>query len=251
MEILKHCRTYQLSDYYEVQSCHLRLPPGIRQNSYNNKEDDTTTENIQSLHLIEHSFHMSPLKRSLLFTLLPREECESVLIIDLISIWRSTIKNLPNIQQDKIWYLNSTSIYSFESIFIFLQQLIDSPIKALNRCEISADRKQNGLYNRQLCGIIIDNISYLQELSIQKNQYENFEKLIKLLKRIKEIFGSWIISVSYGNDYYNGVEMQLNVGNNISSSYSKIPRNYMNDIDLIVLRETEGKGRIIPFDKYR
>ncbi|CCH58606.1 hypothetical protein TBLA_0A08160 [Henningerozyma blattae CBS 6284] len=233
MEILKNCKIYPLSKFYKPNYQYYQLPPGIKPN------ENLDTSKISKLHLIEYGFEITPLKRSLLTTMLMMEDVGNVLIIDIVSIWLGTIEMMNMKQKKKINYLNCIS--NIKELNNFLSQLIETPIVALRRCQQFENVDE--VIQRRLDGIFIDNVSYLQDFNEdQKGNSQMYDELNKMIRKVREVFGCWVVSISYGNEYYEGVEGCLNVK---SHSISGVPISFLNGMDMIVLRESEGMGRVI------
>ncbi|EDO15582.1 hypothetical protein Kpol_483p1, partial [Vanderwaltozyma polyspora DSM 70294] len=99
--------------------------------------------------------------------------------------------------------MNSNSILTMDRLINFLIQLNESPIEAFKKCQFV------GKSSQQLSGIIIDNISYFthdnNENGIQ-NASKAYNNLLKILKLLRKNFGCWIMTISYGMEYYDGVE---------------------------------------------
>lgn len=181
---------------------------------------------IAFLHVIEHDFKLSTFKKQLYLN------CKSngnstILLIDILSAWKEFI----NSTNDELFVMNSLSIMTMDGLVNFLLHLNESPLYALKRCQ------KRDSFDKQLSGIIIDNISYFA------HDPTSYGLLLKVLKLLRKTFGCWIITISYGLEYYNGVEnatSQLYKG----GSQTKIPTGYINEMDVVLIRDTDSSARI-------
>lgn len=154
----------------------------------------------------------------------------NILVIDIVSEWRHILDEYKDMG---VYVMNSTSILNMNGLINYLLQLNESPQEALRRCQ----RKDTLL--KQLGGIIIDNISYLSHDSTSYNM------LTKTLKMLRNTFGCWIITISYGLEYYNGVENST-APLYRSGSLTRLPMNYTNEMDAIIIRDTDSTARLCP-----
>lgn len=184
--------------------------------------------NLGFVHLIEHSFKASVFKKDLFLHCAAGGDESSYLIIDIVSEWE---KMLDDQQQLPLYVMNSTSILSMDGLVNFLLQLNESPGKALKRC------RREDSQTKQLAGIVIDNISYLSQ------DTNSYNLLIKTLKMLRKTFGCWILTVSYGLEYYNGVENAL-ASTNRSGAPTRVPPSFTNEMDAVIIRDTEAMGRL-------
>lgn len=152
----------------------------------------------------------------------------SVLVIDIVSEWREVIQE----SSQGVHYMNSASICNMEGLQNFLMQLQASPVEALQRC-LFRDR-----LNKQISGIIIDNLSYLA------HDLSSYSVLIKILKQLRQTYGCWILTIGYGLEYYDGIENSTSTPNR-TGALTKLPTSYTNEMDLIILRETSDQARIV------
>ncbi|CCF56046.1 hypothetical protein KAFR_0A06110 [Kazachstania africana CBS 2517] len=204
MDVLANCRIYPLSNFLKPKRNAINLE-GL---NINNSNDITINNNeSQSLHLIEHSFRKSKFKEQLV-----SNNFEHIIIIDIISIW----------QDDKFNVINS--IYTFNELINFLTKFNDSPLATLSEYGISMDTVE---------GIMIDNLSYIGNLN-----NKSIVILIKILKLIQINFGCFILSTSYGLEYYEGIENFQRMKNLNLKYPTLLPMNYLLEMDTILLRET-------------
>lgn len=180
------------------------------------------------LHMIEHSFKSSKFKRDLFLQCAGDSEDSSVLVVDIVSEWKNLLKDHQDVG---VHVMSSTSILNFEGLISFLLQLIESPSEALKRCQ-----RRDSL-SKQLGGIVIDNVSYLA------HDPSSYTLLLRTLKMLRNTFGCWIITISYGLEFYNGVE------NSTASLYksgplTRIPISYTNEMDAMIIRDTDSTARL-------
>ncbi|CAR26335.1 hypothetical protein ZYGR_0H01440 [Zygosaccharomyces rouxii] len=218
MDVLAHCRVYPISNFYHAVPQSLTLPSCIGSHC------------VSFVHLIEHNFKFTPFKRQIWNQCI---ECSvndgsSILVIDIISEWKKIIQE----NSQGVHYMNSTSICNMEGLQNFLMQLQASPLEALQRCLIK-DR-----LDKQISGIIIDNLSYLA------HDLSSYSALIKILKQLRRTFGCWILTIGYGLEYYDGVENSTSTPNR-TGALTKLPASYINEMDVIILRETADRGRTV------
>lgn len=181
------------------------------------------------MHLIEHDFKLSTFKRQLFLTSKSDSKC-TILLIDVISVWREFL-NQSN--SNELFVMNSISILSMDGLLNFLLHLSESPQEALKRCHVRDS------FDKQLGGIIIDNISYFTHDST------SYSLLIKILKLLRETFGCWVITTSYGLEYYNGVENATSPLYK-SGSLTRLPVSYTNEMDAVLIRDTDSQARLCP-----
>lgn len=226
MDILSNCRVYPVSKFYHPVSQFLNYDGG---------------GNIRFFHLIEHDFRLSAYKRELIQqSIVSSNNHQAILIIDIISVWKSFIQEEKVNGGGPVFYMNSSSMLTIDGLINFLLQLNESPKEALKRCMNYQDK----YLHCQLAGIVIDNVSYLQWSNI--NSLTKFNLLFKILNILRSNFGCWIISISYGLEFYNGIENKGSFTSNTSMKLNYptyIPINYLNEMDAIVLRETDFKSR--------
>lgn len=185
--------------------------------------------------MIEHDFKISDLKRRFVLENLP-ETNGKILVIDIISIWYDTLKD--HKIKDKFYYMNSNSLLTMDGLICFLVQLNESPKIALTRCHNDFRVTE---FNESLCGIVIDNLSYLKQID---NKSLNI--LWKILNMLSKSYGCWIMTTSYGIEYYQGIENSFNRNNNLKKKLiypTLLPASYLSEMDCIILRETGSKGR--------
>lgn len=185
-------------------------------------------EEIGSLHLIEHSFKGSSFKKDLFLHNAADRDDSTFLVIDIVSEWETMLSDHLDLG---FYVMNSTSILNMDGLVNFLLQLNDSPKEALMRCQ----RKDSEM--KQLAGIVIDNVSYL---SYDSNSYS---VLVKTLKMLRNTFGCWLITTSYGLEYYNGVENAM-APQHRSGSLTRVPVNFTNEMDAIIIRDTDSTARL-------
>lgn len=181
-------------------------------------------------HLIEHSFKFTPFKRRLWSECVKCSinEGSSILVIDVVSEWRDVIREA----HVDVHYMNSTSILTMEGLQNFLTQLNTSPEEALKRCYLR-DR-----LDKQIGGIIIDNLSYFT------HDMTSYAALLKILKQLRQSFGCWVLTISYGLEYYNGVENSTATSNR-GGALTRLPASYTSEMDAVILRETAQFGRLV------
>ena len=227
MEVLAHCKMYPLSQYYRAARCELVIPEGVTAT----RNRATTPRLPQSLHLIEHDFRISDLKRRFLLDNLPGDgEPGRVLLIDTASIWQDTALRDPRFR-DKVWYLNTAEVLTTEGLVSFLSQLNAYPKRALAKCHGDTDGR--------LHGIVIDNVSYLDPRA-----HGSATVLLKLLRVLQSTYGCWFATVSYGLEFYEGVGKAFSQQTSQSQLYpTMFPIGYLNEMDCVVLRETQVVGR--------
>ena len=165
------------------------------------------------MHLIEHGFQLTALKSNIVRKLIGELPSQSfVLVIDAVSCWREFTTSFSH-EEKSLAYLNSASLLHFDSFVSFLAQLSDSPREALSRCKIGAP------LHYQLGGIVIDNISYYT------HDGASYDLLFKLLRTLRSRYGCIILTVGYGLEFYNGVEL----ASSSSQSYeipTRLPMSY-------------------------
>ncbi|CAB4257274.1 similar to Saccharomyces cerevisiae YLR376C PSY3 Protein involved in a Rad51p-, Rad54p-dependent pathway for homologous recombination repair [Maudiozyma barnettii] len=228
MEVLAHCKIYSLSQYYHPQEQLITIDPGITTTL-----TDSKTGRIRTLHLIEPDFKIHDFKRRLL-----KENITAngkVLIIDIVSAWKNTLLNDPLLLPN-VWYANSEELFTLEGVICFLARINANPTNTLQR-ECSIDKndchQSNKKEENSLQGIIIDNLSYLHTDSTTDTKSLNI--LFKLIKNIQRTFGCWYVSTSLNNEFYQGIEHSFNSTNNTIMS------NYVNDMDLVMVRDPSTK----------
>lgn len=198
----------------------------------NEQQEEVNLEKIGFLHLIEHEFKITKFKKDL-FTHCTTSNGSSqfsTLVIDVISEWNNLLENNKVMRAH---YMNSTSILNMDGLINFLLQLNESPQEALKRCQ----RKDT--LSKQLGGIIIDNITYLT------HDTTSYNLLLRVLKMLRNTFGCWIMTISYGLEYYNGVENST-VHAHKSGLLTRLPMTYTNEMDAIIIRDTDSTARLCP-----
>lgn len=239
MDVLAHCRVYPLSNVciYDLTSrLNIFHFTDYLSQFYHAVPQSLTLSNfmgspsVSFIHLIEHGFKFTPFKRQIWDQCVDSsiKDDSSVLIIDPISEWKKVAQKTPN----GVHYMNSTSICNMDGLQSFLMQLQTSPLDALRRCHIQ-DRP-----DKQISGIVIDNLSYLA------HDMSSYNALIKILKQLRRTFGCWIFTIGYGLEYYDGIENSTSTPN-WKGVLTKLPASYTNEMDLIILRETNYSGRIV------
>lgn len=181
---------------------------------------------LRFLHLIEHSFKGSAFKRELFLHCCGESSESTVLVIDIVSEWETMLCDC-----NGFYVMNSTSILNMDGLVNYLLQLNESPRDALMRCR----RKDSE--SKQLAGIVIDNISYLS------HDANSYNLLIKTLKMLRKTFGCWILTVSYGLEFYNGVENAL-ASQHRSPSLTRVPPGFTSEMDAIIIRDTDSTARL-------
>ncbi|QLQ80791.1 hypothetical protein HG537_0E01460 [Torulaspora globosa] len=149
------------------------------------------------------------------------------LVVDIVSEWETMLYDC----NMGFYVMNSTSIHNMEGLVNFLLQLNESPREALMRCRIKDSQ------SKQLAGIVIDNISYLS------HDVNSYNLLIRTLKMLRNTFGCWILTVSYGLEYYNGVENAL-ASPHRAGSLTRVPLGYTNEMDAMIIRDTDSTARL-------
>ena len=174
-----------------------------------------------------------------------------MLVIDVISVWKRHVQRHP----ERYYYLNRPIVLTLDGIIKFLAELNESPREALKRCQnfnstSDTDSDDNDDFNYQLSGIVIDNISYLMQRSKSVGNVNNTQKSLMLLLRclnmVSRNFGCWYITISYGLEYYSGIEMSFRTVGSVGGANSYptlVPMNFLNEMDAVILRETEYGAR--------
>lgn len=190
-----------------------------------------TTDNelkpVGLLHLIEHSFKTSTFKRDLFLKCAGDRNDSSILVIDIVSEWKSLLRNY----DVGVHVMSSTSILNIDGLISFLLQLNESPREALKRCQ-----RRDSL-SKQLSGIVIDNVSYIV------HDPGSYNLLLRTLKMLRNTFGCWIITISYGLEFYNGVENST-ASLYRSGSITRVPISYTNEMDAMIIRDTDSSARL-------
>lgn len=234
--------------FYHPEQCYIELPPALG-----------SSNRIRGLHLLEHSFKLTVFKTQLLdlnttqsnLNERPTDKSKcKVLVIDVISVWRHHVERHP----EHYYYLNNSSVLTLDGIIKFLAQLNESPREALRQCRnfnsTSDSGSRDSNFNYQLSGIVIDNISYLVQRSKNVGNANDTQKSLMLLLRclnmVSRNFGCWYITISYGLEYYSGIEMSFRTVSTVSGTKSYptlVPMNFLNEMDAVILRETEYGAR--------
>lgn len=234
MEILKHCRIYPISSFCATTETYFKIPDDLV-----NQHLALRTRKLGHIHVVEHSFRLSKVKKKLITTNLD-ENSGLILLIDVISCWKQFARSLVNNGQS-IAYLSSASLCQFDGLLNFLGQLIDSPDEALKRC-IFTDSYSYSCLQQPLTGIIIDNLSYYQTPVAMRE----FSALQKMLKSLRSTFGCWTMTTSYGLEYYNGVEGGTSsLYTSSGTSFTRLPVSYIKDTDLVLMRDTEDTYHLV------
>ncbi|AJV78535.1 Psy3p [Saccharomyces cerevisiae YJM470] len=226
MEVLKNIRIYPLSNFITSTKNYINLPNELR-----NLISEEQESKLGFLHIIESDFKPSVALQKLV-------NCttgdEKILIIDIVSIWSQQKQ-----RQHGAIYMNSLSCINITGLIVFLELLYDSPMDALRRCQVDN-------FNFQLRGILIDNLSFLNFESDKNYDVINlskFEKLFKILRKLREFLGCWIITKSFPTDFYNGIEnilvdkWSIKRKSGVTLYPTKLPDSYMKGMDLIIYRE--------------
>lgn len=198
----------------------------------NEQQEEVNLDKIGFLHLIEHEFKITRFKKEL-FTHCTTPNGSSpfsTLVIDVISEWNTLVMDNRLLGAH---YMNSTSILNMDGLINFLLQLNECPQEALKRCQ------RKDILSKQLGGIIIDNISYFT------HDTTSYNLLIKVLKMLRNTFGCWIMTIGYGLEYYNGVENST-IHAHKSGLLTRLPMTYTNEMDAIIIRDTESTARLCP-----
>lgn len=215
----------------------MQLP---KQSITNKPYPKTNIDEVGLLHVIEHGFRISTFKDTLLrHSIVAGAEESSILVIDILSVWRSHLLRLEedeNFSKVGVFYMNSTAILTMENLINFLLKLNESPAEALMRCQLQ------GNYSQQLAGIVIDNISYFTHDASTVQNSSSYNVFLKVLKMLRKTFGCWIITVSYGIEYYDGVENTTKHLNR-AGSLTRLPISYTSEMDAILIRDTESSAR--------
>lgn len=181
------------------------------------------------IHIIEYRMKLTYWKKAFLLQCLEKLS-GSIMVIDISSIWyRVATVN------ERIHYMNTTSLIDFTSFHQFLIQLDQSPIDALLRCNPKAD------FEIPLNLIIIDNISYYTH-----DPTVSYDLLFQSLKRLNNTFGCAIITFGFGLDYYNGLENSFNDYRNNHSHVlpTRMDHSYMTSMDLSLINDIDTNARI-------
>ena len=226
MEVLKNIRVYPLSNFITSSKNYI-TPPNELRNLISTEQESQ----LGFLHIIESDFKPSVVLQRLV-------DCTTgegkILIIDIVSLWSQQKQ-----RQHGVIYMNSLSCINITGLIVFLELLYDSPTEALRRCQIDD-------FNFQLRGILIDNLSFLNFES--DNNYDvinlsKFEKLFKILRKLREFLGCWIITKSFPTDFYNGIENTLadkwsiKRKGGVTQYPTKLPESYMKGMDVIIYKE--------------
>lgn len=225
MEVLKHCKEYSLSQYYHAKPHSLKL--------------EDVPEIVHSFHLVEPDSKMNEYKRQLLIRNYNLEGNGAILIIDIISIWKQTLKET---RFDKInyWYVNSEEICTIEGLICFLARVNANPIITLNKeCPI---RYGPNSANCSLDGIIIDNLSYLATSEDSKS----FNILKNMISNIQKTFGCWYISTSLDIEFSQGIEHSFYPKPVAPyTNYTAFPSSYLNDMNIVMIRDSGTQSKLI------
>lgn len=189
---------------------------------------DAPTKPVALLHLIEHSFRTSTFKRDLFLRCAGERDDSTVLVIDIVSEWKTLLQDH---RDAGVHIMSSTSVLTFDGLIGFLLQLNESPREALKRCQ------RRDSTSKQLAGIVIDNVSYLAQ------DPGSYTLLLRALKMLRNTFGCWIITVSYGLEFYNGVENST-APLYRSGSLTRVPVSYTNEMDAMIIRDTDSSARL-------
>lgn len=233
--MLAHCKIYPLSDYYKPSQAYFNVPKALLSKEDNKRNKD---RQLRLVHLIEHNFKVSYWKCELLKQCMgPENGC--LLIVDIVSAWwpREKLEGLGI----PLYYMNDPSLIKIESIIHRLGEIVANPSSLLSSC-VSINGASEEL---PLTGIILENISYFHDDADDRESV--YHQLIKKLKAIQSKFGCWTLTTSYGLDYYNGFEDSLLKYYNVRESVTKtrVPRSFMNEMNLVIMRNDEWTGSII------
>ena len=233
MEVLEHCKVYPLAQFYRAGHCDLVVPSGVAATGAH-----APSRVPLSLHLIEHDFRISELKRRLLLDNIEAgsdTEPHRVLIIDTASIWQDTVLNDSRFR-DRVCYVNCPEVLTSEGLVAFLSQLNTAPRQALARCH---PQTRPASLEFRLRGIVIDNVSYLDPRG-----HGSATVLLRLLRALQTTYGCWFATVSYGLEFYAGVGRAFPLQTSQSQLYpTMFPIGYLNEMDCVLLRETQTVGR--------
>ena len=225
MEVLKHCKEYSLSQYYHAKPRSLTI--------------ENVSEPAHSMHLIEPDFKMNEYKRQLVINNYNSDTNGAILIIDIISIWKQTLKET---RFDKInyWYVNTEEICTIEGLICFLARVNANPIITLN--EECAIRYGTTSANCSIDGIIIDNLSYLNTTEDSKS----FNILKNMISNIQKTFGCWYISTSLTIEFSQGIEHSFYPKPIVPyTNYTSFPSSYLNDINIVMIRDSLTHSKIV------
>ncbi|CCE61764.1 hypothetical protein TPHA_0B00920 [Tetrapisispora phaffii CBS 4417] len=279
MDVLKNCRVYKLSSFKNPTEQFIKLEKNEINITNNPVSLSLILDKIKYLHLIEHEFKLSNFKCSLAQSCIKNLQADGkgnekcILVIDIISAWKKYLLNKEYIASDVkgssysetdgettshensqipepdstennevgVYYLNSSDILNMEGILKFFSKLNENPIETLEKyCHFPKTVN----FKQQLSGIIVDNISYFahdNHMNIQQNT-AHYSTLLNMFKTLRKTFGCWVISVSYGMEFYDGVELSTSSIYR-SGSHTRVPINYTSGMDTILLRDTESTGR--------
>lgn len=208
----------------------------FQKDNYGKLVDDNGTplEPIGFLHIIEHRFLLSEFKSALLTRLLHNLEPQSsILLVDVLSVWKQYISRFNDVGKC-IHYMNTASVVHFDTLINFLLQLNESPSDALARCKGNV---QSTSY--QLSGIVIDNISYFT------HDGASYNLLYKLLKMLRKNYGCFIVTIGYGLEYYEGIELSLGGSTQYLDIPTRLPMSYVKNMDCVLLRDSEESARVL------
>ncbi|EJS42603.1 psy3p [Saccharomyces arboricola H-6] len=226
MEVLKNIRIYPLSNFITSSKNYIDLP-----NELKNLIPEEQEAKLGFLHIIENDFKPSVILQKLADNAADEGK---VLIIDIVSLW-SQVKR----RKHGVIYMNSLSCINLTGLITFLELLYDSPMDALRRCQVND-------FNFQLRGIVIDNLSFLNfenDSNYDVINLSKFEKLYKVLRKLRDFLGCWIITKSFAMEFYNGIENTLvdkwsmKDKGSVAQYPTKLPQSYMKGMDLIVYKE--------------
>ncbi|SCU84408.1 LAFA_0D09802g1_1 [Lachancea sp. 'fantastica'] len=238
MNVLAHCRVYPLSTFYKPVAIDIDW---LGRDSFGNaildcdqNQDAQKLKPAGFLHLIEHNFGPSALKKTLLTRLVKTCPDQSfILVIDVISCWKPFLSQL-ELEDKDVAYLNTASLLHFDSLINFLVQLNESPQDALSRCQKRVSLQY------QLAGIVIDNISYYT------HDAASYDLLFKVLRLLRARYGCYIVTVGYGLEFYNGVEKGLaDISAQPCDIPTRLPISYVKNMDCVLLRDTDTIARVI------
>lgn len=233
MEVLKNIRVYPLSNFIASSKTYINLPNELK--NLTTREQETQ---LGFLHVIENDFKPSTILQKLVGD---TADDGKILVIDIVSLWSQQKQ-----RQNGMIYMNSVSCINITGLITFLELLYDSPMDALRRCQVDD-------FNFQLRGIMIDNLSFLtfeNDHNYDVINLSKFEKLLKILRKLRDFLGCWIITKSFPMEFYNGIENTLvdkwsiKRKGGVAQYPTKLPDSYMEGMDLIVYKEpVNGKAR--------
>lgn len=231
MDIIKRCKVYPLDRFLRPRVQNLVWLQQIREIKQVNK--------VGVVHIIEKSIGLvDNWKCNLLEQLLNHEEFGSVLVVDVISVWRDAVCTANN--HENIHYNNSPKILQFAGLIEFLAQLNDNPELAL--CKHCS---QHGPLDLPLKAILIDNISvyqYQHSLDLQL--------LRKWFDTLRSSLGCAVITFGYGIEYYEGVENSFPArSSDFKNAWpTRLDPSYLLSVDAVLV-PTQTKSGVMPLIK--